>query len=136
MRKTRRIMVDMSVTLLHHGHIRILKKASELGSVIVALTSDEDVEKAKGYKPEMSFNERREILESIRYVDEVVVSPWLIDDSFLDDHDIDLLVHGNDNRNPVRMERLLIFARTEGISSTLLRKKVLDAVAQKLLSSE
>jgi glycerol-3-phosphate cytidylyltransferase len=136
MSKTRRIMVDMSVTLLHHGHIRILKKAAELGSVIVALTSDEDVEKAKGYKPEMSFNERREILESIRYVDEVVVSPWLIDDSFLDDHDIDLLVHGNDNRNPVRRERLLIFARTEGISSTLLRKKVLDAVAQKLLSSE
>ena len=32
----KRIMVDMSATLIHHGHIRLLKKASELGEVIVA----------------------------------------------------------------------------------------------------
>ena len=32
----------MSATL-HHGHIRILKKASELGTVVVALTSDKEI---------------------------------------------------------------------------------------------
>ena len=37
--KRPRIMVDMSATLMHHGHIRLLKKAAELGDV-VALTSD------------------------------------------------------------------------------------------------
>ena len=31
---TKRIMVDMSATLIHHGHIRLLKKASEFGEVI------------------------------------------------------------------------------------------------------
>ena len=36
----KRILVDMSATLIHHGHVRILKKASEFGSVIVALTTD------------------------------------------------------------------------------------------------
>ena len=38
-----RIMVDMSATLIHHGHVRLLKKASELGTVVVALTTDEEV---------------------------------------------------------------------------------------------
>ena len=34
------VLVDLSATLLHHGHIRLLKKASKYGNVIVALTSD------------------------------------------------------------------------------------------------
>ena len=74
--KVKRIMVDMSATLIHHGHIRILKAAKELGTVIVALTTDEEIIAKKGYEPELNFAERREILEAIRYVDEVVPSPW------------------------------------------------------------
>lgn len=124
----KRIMVDMSATLIHHGHIRLLKKASELGSVIVALTTDAEVEKKKGYKPELSFAERREILESIRYVDEVVPCDWLIDDAFLEKHHIDLLVHGDDNTNIIPEEKLIIFPRTEGVSSSDMRSRVLDSL--------
>ena len=39
----KRIMVDMSATIIHHGHIRLLKKASQYGDVIVALTTDQEV---------------------------------------------------------------------------------------------
>ena len=39
----------MSATLIHHGHIRLLKKASKLGEVVVALTTDEEIIKHKGY---------------------------------------------------------------------------------------
>ena len=39
----KRIMVDMSATLIHHGHIRLLKKASEFGEVVVGLTSDDEI---------------------------------------------------------------------------------------------
>ena len=76
--KKKRIMVDMSVTLLHHGHIRILKKASHYGQVIVALTKDKEIKKFKGYKTEMNFFQRKEILESIRYVHSVVPSNFII----------------------------------------------------------
>lgn len=41
MDKPLRVMVDMSATLLHHGHIRLLKKAHEIGQVVVALTTDD-----------------------------------------------------------------------------------------------
>jgi len=128
--KSQRIMVDMSATLLHHGHVRLLEKAGALGTVVVALTTDEDVLRAKGYHPELSFAERKELVEAIRFVDEVVPSPWLIDDAFLDAHRIDLLVHGHDNTNLVSPNRLLLFERTEGISSSILRQRVLNTLQQ------
>jgi len=124
----KRIMIDMSATLLHHGHIRLLQKAAGLGEVVVALTTDEEIRSAKGYTPELSFEHRKEILESIRYVGEVVPSPWLIDEAFLDAHNCDVLVHGSDNSNHIPRERLVIFPRTEGISSSILRGRVLDCL--------
>lgn len=128
MDKPLRVMVDMSATLIHHGHIRLLKKAHEIGHVVVALTTDEEIEKKKGYVPELNFEERKEILEAIRYVDEVVPCPWLIDDTFVVAHNCDLLVHGNDNSNHIPEEKLVIFPRTEGISSSILRERVLDCL--------
>ena len=119
----KRVMVDMSATLIHHGHVRLLKKASEHGRVIVALTTDDEIKTKKGYQPEISFEHRKEILEAIRYVDEVVPSPWLIEESFLSQHKIDLLVHGDDNSNIIDENKLLVFPRTSEISSTLLRQR-------------
>jgi glycerol-3-phosphate cytidylyltransferase len=119
----KRVMVDMSATLIHHGHVRLLKKASEHGRLIVALTTDDEIKTKKGYQPEISFEHRKEILEAIRYVDEVVPSPWLIEEAFLSQHKIDLLVHGDDNSNLIDENKLLIFPRTSEISSTLLRQR-------------
>ena len=117
----KRILVDMSLTIVHHGHIRLLKKASELGYVIVALCTDEEIFKAKGFKPLLSFEERKEIALAIRYVNEVIECDYLIDEAYLDKHRIDFLVHGDDNVNPIPSDRLILFPRTEGISSTILR---------------
>ena len=119
-----RVLVDMSATLIHHGHIRILKEASNFGKVIVALTVDEEILKVKGYLPELEYTFRKEILESIKYVTEVIPSNWLIDEPFLNLHRIDLLVHGEDNSNLVPKNKLLIIPRTKGISSKDLRLKI------------
>jgi len=134
--EAKRIMVDMSATLIHHGHIRILKAAKELGTVVVALTTDEEIIAKKGYEPELNFEERREILEAIKYVDEVVPSPWLLDESFLNLHKIDLLVHGHDNSNPIDSKRLLILPRTKGVSSNLLRSRLLKSVGEMMAARE
>ena len=135
-REAKRIMVDVSATLIHHGHIRILKAAKELGTVVVALTTDEELIGKKGYEPELNYAERQEILEAIKYVDEVVPSPWLLDESFLRLHKIDVLVHGHDNSNPIRPERLLILPRTKGVSSNLLRSRVLKSVSDVMAARE
>jgi glycerol-3-phosphate cytidylyltransferase len=135
MRK-KRIMVDMSATLLHHGHIRILKAAKALGTVVVALTRDKEILAKKGYRPALSYAQRREILEAIRYVDEVVPSPWLLDEPFLDRHRIDLLVHGQDNVNPISPRRLVVLPRTRGISGQLLRRRIWESVCAGLKKEE
>jgi glycerol-3-phosphate cytidylyltransferase len=126
----KRIMVDMSATLIHHGHIRLLKAAKALGTVIVALTTDDEIRTKKGYTPELNYAERSEILEAIKYVDEVVPCNWLIEESFLDLHNIDLLVHGHDNSNQISSSRLLVLPRTEGVSSSDLRQRVVNALAE------
>ena len=117
----KRVLVDMSLTTVHHGHVRILKKASELGDVLVALVSDEEIFRSKGFYPILCFENRKEIALAFKYVQDVIESDWLIDEKFLDNHNIDLLVHGDDNKNPIPAERLVIFERTKDISSTKLR---------------
>ena len=116
------ILLDMSATLIHHGHIRLIKKASKYVNVIIALTKDSEVNKYKGYTPELNFKHRKEILQSIKNVHKVVASDFMIKDNFLKKLNIDILVHGDDNINKVSKKKK-IFKRTNGISSTLIRKK-------------
>jgi len=123
------LLVDLSATIIHHGHIKLLKKADKLGDVIVALTSDAEIKRNKGYTPELNFRNRKEILSSIKYVKKVIKSNWLIDEKFLKKNNISYLVHGHDNSNNIRKSKLIIFKRTKGISSTIIRKrskKILD----------
>jgi len=127
---TKYIVVDMSATIIHHGHIRLLKHAASLGLVRVALTTDEEIVLHKGYQPELGYEQRKEILESIRYVYDVVPSPWLLTDKFLSDIGCHLLVHGNDNRNDVHLHQLVMVPRTSGISSSEIRRR-----ASEILSS-
>lgn len=127
---TKRIMVDMSATLIHHGHIRLLKKASEFGEVVVGLTTDDEIFNKKSYQPELDFEHRKEILESIKYVGEVVAVPWLLDESILKKYNVDFLVHGSDNSNLISKDKLKIFPRTEGVSSTDIRQNAMRAITQ------
>ena len=129
--RNKRIMVDMSLTILHHGHIRLLKKAAQLGDVIVGLTTDEEIKNKKGYVPEIPYKQRKEILEAISFVKEVVPTPWEINENILEEYNIDKLFHGNDNSNKINEEKLLIVDRTPGISSSKLRKKAANSLVQK-----
>ena len=123
-RKTKkRILVDMSVTILHYGHIRLLKKAVAHGDVIVGLSSDKDIKKYKGYIPELNYAQRKEIVGSIQYVKEVVKVNFNVSEEDLKKNKIDLLIHGNDLKNIIDKKKVKILKRTKNISSTEMRKK-------------
>ena len=119
------ILVDMSATLLHHGHIRLLKKASKLGRVIVALAQDKEIKKYKGYFPELKFKYRKEILEAIKFVEKVIPSPYFITSQFLEKNKINYLIHGQDNQNIINKKKIIILKRTVNISTSEIRKKVI-----------
>ena len=126
----KRIMVDMSATLIHHGHVRLLKKASKYGKVIVALVTDKEIKKFKGYKPELNYSQRKEIMQSIRYVSKVVPSKFILNDKFLNKFKINLLIHGQDNKNQINKKFILIIKRTKNISSAILRKRAVKCLRQ------
>lgn len=65
------VYVGMTVDVLHHGHINILNEASKLGKVTVGLLTDSALD---GYKrlPFLTWKQRKEILEALSSVDEVV----------------------------------------------------------------
>ena len=68
----KKIMIDMSVTLIHHGYIRLIKKARKYGDLIIALSTDKNIKKYKGYTPELKFKFRKEILLEIKGVKKVI----------------------------------------------------------------
>ena len=119
----KKIMIDMSSTLIHHGHIRLIKKARKFGDLIIGLTTDKQIKKHKGYLPELNYKFRREILSEIKGVKKVVPSDWLITQKFLDKHKIDILISGGDYKNRKFKTKTIHFKRTKSISSSMLRQK-------------
>jgi len=63
--------------LLHLGHVRYLEEAKKAGGenaeLIVIVARDSTVERRKGYKPVMSENQRRALVEALKVVDEAIL---------------------------------------------------------------
>lgn len=62
-------------------------------------------------------------MDAIEYVDEVIESPWVISNEFMRQHELEVLVHGEDNANLVTEFSVVIYPRTLGVSSSDLRRK-------------
>lgn len=84
--------------LLHYGHINLLQRAKELGDyLIVALSTDEFNSEMKGKVTYFSYEERKRLLEAIRYVDLVIPEEnWEQKVSDVKEFKVDTFVMGND----------------------------------------
>ncbi|MFA6576325.1 MAG: adenylyltransferase/cytidyltransferase family protein [Nocardioides sp.] len=136
---TTRVYVDMVGDLFHAGHVALLREARRHGdSLVVGVLSDDT---AASYKrrPIMTLAERVAVIESCRYVDEVIAdAPFQVTQAFLDEHTITMVVHGDD-LSPEGAEsvygaaaaagKLTYIQRTGGISTTEVIQRVLDAAA-------
>lgn len=69
----KRVITYGTFDLLHYGHINLLRRAKELGDyLIVVLSTDEFNWKEKKKRCYFSYEQRKNLLESIRYVDLVI----------------------------------------------------------------
>ena len=123
--------------LFHIGHLNILKKAKEqCDYLIVGVSTDELVMNYKNKQPIIPFEERKEIVKSIKYVDEVV--PQINRDKFAAWQEIgfDVMFVGDDWKGSSLFEQvqrrfnnvgvdIVYFPYTQGTSSTILREKIL-----------
>lgn len=84
--------------LLHYGHISLLERAKSLGDyLVVALSTDEFNQIEKNKTCYFRYEERKRLLEAIRYVDEVIPeSSWEQKASDVKKYGIDVFVIGDD----------------------------------------
>ena len=123
----KRVMTYGTFDLLHYGHINILKRAKSLGDYLIVGLSSDEFNELKGKKSVMSYEERKEILESIRYVDKVIKeSNWeqKVDDMIK--YNIDVFVIGDDWEGKFDFLKeyceVVYLPRTKSISTTLLKE--------------
>ena len=115
--------------LLHYGHINLLRCARALGDyLIVALSTDEFNERGKHKRSYFNYEQRRALLETIRYVDEVVPEEsWEQKRTDVHKYGVGLLVMGDDwtgRFDFVREEgaEVVYLPRTPEISTTQIRR--------------
>ena len=74
MAETKQIFTNGCFDVLHKGHVELLKFCKSLGYVTVGLNSDSSVSHLKGFgRPVNSQEDRKLILEALKYVDEVIL---------------------------------------------------------------
>jgi len=110
--------------ILHCGHIKILKRAAEFGDrLVVGVSTDALNFSKKGRNPVYSENERREIISSLRFVDEVFFEESLeLKREYILRHKADILVMGDDWEGKFDMFsdicKVVYLPRTPSISTT------------------
>ena len=68
----KRVITYGTYDLLHWGHIRLLKRARELGDYLIVGLSTDEFNAVKGKAAYHPYEERKMMLEAIRYVDLVI----------------------------------------------------------------
>ncbi|SCF34339.1 adenylyltransferase/cytidyltransferase family protein [Micromonospora mirobrigensis] len=136
-----RVYVDMGGDLFHAGHVSLLREARRHGDWLVVGVLSDDTAASYKRRPIMTLAERVAVIESCRYVDEVIAdAPFRVIEDFLAAHGISTVVHGDD-LSPEGAEfvygpaaasgRLAYVRRTGKISTTQLIQRVLDAAASR-----
>ncbi len=94
----KRIITYGTFDLLHYGHINLLRRARELGDyLVVALSTDEFNWNQKQKKCYFPYEERKRMLEAIRYVDLVIPEEsWEQKSRDVETYQIDTFVMGDD----------------------------------------
>lgn len=123
----RRVITYGTFDLLHYGHINLLQRARALGDyLVVALSTDQFNWNSKNKKTYFSYDIRKKLLESIRYVDLVIAEDnWEQKVSDVQLYKIDTFVIGDDWKGKFDFLKdyceVVYLARTPEISTTQIK---------------
>ncbi len=124
----RRVITYGTFDLLHYGHINLLRRAKELGDfLIVALSTDEFNWNEKRKKSYFTYDQRKKLLEAIRYVDLVIPEEtWDQKVSDIQEFRVDTFVMGDDWKGKFDFLKdycdVVYLPRTPEISTTQIKE--------------
>ena len=128
-----------SFDLIHPGYVRMFKNAKEVcNRIIVALQGDPTIDRPEKCKPVQSLDDRIEILQCIKYIDEIVTYNTEDDlDILLGvlDYDVRILgtdyLHRKDYTGAHYGKEVYYHVRNHDYSTTSLKQKIADSMSKK-----
>jgi cytidyltransferase-like protein len=132
---TMRVYTTGVFDILHRGHLNILTQAAALGELTVGIMTDQGVEDTKGARPILSIEERDAQIRSLPFVEDVIHYTDVDQRANYANLKPDIVVQGDDwlfsadrstALNFLRDNniRLVLLPRTQGISTTEIRRRV------------
>lgn len=120
--------------LLHVGHINLLRRAKKLGDYLIVGLSTDEFNAIKRKKAYHSYEERKAILEAIKYVDLIIPEKnWEQKREDIIKYKVDIFVMGSDWEGKFDdlsdLCEVKYLPRTEGISTTKIKKDLQAAKA-------
>ncbi|AMD86545.1 glycerol-3-phosphate cytidylyltransferase [Actinomyces radicidentis] len=131
----KRVITYGTFDLLHYGHIELLRRARALGDYLLVALSSDEFNAGKGKQAYFSYDERRTMLEAIRYVDLVIPEDtWEQKTEDVKKYDIDVFVIGDDwkGRFDEQLEGLcevVYLPRTPEVSTTQIKSDMHGATS-------
>ena len=128
----KKVMTYGTFDLLHYGHINLLRRAKEQGDyLIVALSTDEFNWNEKRKKCYFTYEQRKKLLEAIRYVDLVIPEEnWEQKVSDVKEFRVDTFVMGDDWEGKFDFLKefceVVYLPRTPEISTTQIKQELKD----------
>lgn len=137
-KKITRVFTSGSFDLFHVGHVNIIERSAALGDeLIVGVSTDELIEKYKGMKPIIPFEERVRIVSSMKCVTRVVKQTKLTEIAQLEREGIDIVTIGDDWKDKYlegiewmksqQGKVVVYFPYTPGISTTIIKRKIIES---------
>jgi glycerol-3-phosphate cytidylyltransferase len=125
----KKIITYGTFDLLHYGHINLLKRAKSLGDYLVVALSTNEFNRIKGKECYFPFEERKKLLESIRFVDLVIPETcWEQKEADINEFKIDIFVMGDDWRGKFDYLKqyceVVYLSRTPEVSTSAIKNDI------------
>ncbi|WP_373893889.1 glycerol-3-phosphate cytidylyltransferase [Virgibacillus sp. CBA3643] len=126
----KKIITYGTFDLIHSGHIHILRRAKKMGDYLIVGLSTDEFNMKKDKETYYSYDDRKLIMEAIRYVDMVIPEKtWDQKITDIKEHETDIFVMGDDWRGEFDFLNdycdVVYLPRTRGISSTHVKNNMI-----------
>lgn len=113
----KKVYLNISTDILHYGHIELMKKAAALGELTVGVLTDDVVVQYRPV-PLVSYEKRKEMVEQLSFVKEVIKQDTLSYEKIIRQYHPDIIVHGDEwktgSKSRVRKEVIELLKKYGG----------------------
>ena len=125
----KRVITYGTFDLLHYGHIQLLKRAKQLGDYLIVALSTDEFNALKNKVSYFSYEERKQLLHAIRYVDLIIPeTTWEQKRTDMTMYHVDTLVMGDDWKGKFDelsdVVEVVYLERTPEISTTKIKEEL------------